>query len=748
MQRSGFPAWRLLAQPAELQRDDDELDHEIQACVVKPSLVCKRCSASDEFSSVAALRTHYKQAHPGGGGAAGAEGDDSESSDSDEEEKDANEDEQTHGAMIPLKVTDRASGTVYAYRALLETCDSAPVAELASDRMRRGLLRVSALDVLRPGETWAVVMFQSGYFAIAVWQMAPGAGELARTAPTTEAGYPKLLMHKRFARYTTRRKQGGSQSAHDNKRGSTAKSAGANLRRAGELHLQQDIAGLLADSSWSSAIGACRRIFMSAPRTATGQLYDGRTLVRGDPRIARVPFMTGRPSLLETQRIVETLGALLPAEAVAAASSAAPSSSNAANKSQRSVDAVTAGGGDDAMPSARALASTLRSNAASSSSAALGVGVLVSTGTADLDAAIDALNFGPDSDDSSSDIERGDDNGKTLETYTNDVAAAPSKQRHRNRRRGQAPTSAAAAAAAKSTEAASIDDSYDDALLEAAVAEASQQAATSRRRALESKELSSLKAAVTASIHDLAERLRVPPFVVARMLGVPALVPYTGTSSSSSSSSSRTIAPAVTGDALTSAQDALATAGYLLDSESASPSEVCGALGWDGVAAALLVAHSGYFVDWAQVEPPSAAAALASAVGAGAGDSDDDDGLPSLTGGGSRAKKGSSAPAAAKASSKKKKGKGKAAVSQSSAADAVPPPPPPPEPVDPLAGLSPAERKRALMAQAAERRQQVQTQGVNPGLNAAASSEASATLAGGVLRAVTAVASTWVPGLR
>jgi hypothetical protein len=69
-----------------------------------------------------------------------------------------------------------------------------------------------------------------------------------------------VVLHKRFARYTTRRKQGGSQSAHDAKKGTTAKSAGANLRRAGELHREgrgdRPVRGAPAGAS---RCGACAR---------------------------------------------------------------------------------------------------------------------------------------------------------------------------------------------------------------------------------------------------------------------------------------------------------------------------------------------------------------------------------------------------------------------------------------------------------------------------------------------------------
>lgn len=49
----------------------------------------------------------------------------------------------------------------------------------------------------------------------------------------------KILQHKTFHKYIIRAKQGTAQSAHDQKSGGKAKSAGANLRRQNMLHLKQ-----------------------------------------------------------------------------------------------------------------------------------------------------------------------------------------------------------------------------------------------------------------------------------------------------------------------------------------------------------------------------------------------------------------------------------------------------------------------------------------------------------------------------
>ena len=59
---------------------------------------------------------------------------------------------------------------------------------------------------------WTVLMLRSGHFAGAVFDK------------------DNAIVHKTFHRYTTRRKQGGAQSACDGS-GNAPKSAGASLRR-------------------------------------------------------------------------------------------------------------------------------------------------------------------------------------------------------------------------------------------------------------------------------------------------------------------------------------------------------------------------------------------------------------------------------------------------------------------------------------------------------------------------------------
>ncbi|RHY33669.1 hypothetical protein DYB32_002030 [Aphanomyces invadans] len=140
---------------------------------------------------------------------------------------------------------------------------------------------------------WAVLLFRAGRFAGAVFRK------------------DKVLVHKAFQRYTTRRKQGGSQSAHDSSSGK-AKSAGAQLRRYNEMALQQDIVDLML--SWSAELRGCDRIFLGSAKTSRGHFFDKTGLAAGDPRLRLVPFGTLRPTYDEVRLRIVIFSKAPPAE--------------------------------------------------------------------------------------------------------------------------------------------------------------------------------------------------------------------------------------------------------------------------------------------------------------------------------------------------------------------------------------------------------------------------------------------------
>ncbi|KAF0687063.1 Aste57867_21144 [Aphanomyces stellatus] len=129
---------------------------------------------------------------------------------------------------------------------------------------------------------WAVLLFRAGRFAGGVFRK------------------DKVLVHKCFERYTTRRKQGGSQSAHDSA-GGKAKSAGAQLRRYNEMALTHDISDLL--TKWGPELDGCDRIFLGVAKTSRGIFFDKTGLTTGDPRLRSVPFGTLRPTYDEVCRV-------------------------------------------------------------------------------------------------------------------------------------------------------------------------------------------------------------------------------------------------------------------------------------------------------------------------------------------------------------------------------------------------------------------------------------------------------------
>ncbi|KAL6950122.1 hypothetical protein ACO0QE_000797 [Hanseniaspora vineae] len=110
-----------------------------------------------------------------------------------------------------------------------------------------------------------------------------------------------MLHHKTFHRYTTRRKQGGSQSAMDNAKGK-ANSAGSSLRRYNETALKQDIEKLLND--WKPYLKECKYIFIRANGVSNRKILIGEhsPLKNGDPRIMNLPFTTKRPTTSELKR--------------------------------------------------------------------------------------------------------------------------------------------------------------------------------------------------------------------------------------------------------------------------------------------------------------------------------------------------------------------------------------------------------------------------------------------------------------
>ncbi|EPZ35195.1 Zinc finger, C2H2 domain-containing protein [Rozella allomycis CSF55] len=148
---------------------------------------------------------------------------------------------------------------------------------------------VAHKQLLQPSSI-CIILLQGGYFASAIYSV-PGC---------------KVIAHKSLHKYTTRKKQGGSQASYD-KGGKKPKSAGANLRRQNEKHLEeQDILKLLGD--WKVMISECYQIYFSAPGINANILF--KFFQKNDSRITKIPFEIEKPNFQQVQMCFNELKSL------------------------------------------------------------------------------------------------------------------------------------------------------------------------------------------------------------------------------------------------------------------------------------------------------------------------------------------------------------------------------------------------------------------------------------------------------
>jgi len=176
-----------------------------------------------------------------------------------------------------------------------------------------------------PLKTWTILLLGGGHFAIAVIALNPlfeispklfpngpptpeQLLNIATTQPSTDRSI-LLLAHKTIHRYTTRRKQGGSQSVQDAS-GKFAKSAGAQLRRYGEQSLRDEIRATLSAPGWRTLIAQTERVWVRAgARAASGVLWNwpsGQSPLdahRAQDTVVSIPVQTRKPTLGECVRV-------------------------------------------------------------------------------------------------------------------------------------------------------------------------------------------------------------------------------------------------------------------------------------------------------------------------------------------------------------------------------------------------------------------------------------------------------------
>ncbi|RDW27010.1 hypothetical protein B0I72DRAFT_100545 [Yarrowia lipolytica] len=151
-----------------------------------------------------------------------------------------------------------------------------------------------------PEATSVIIMAGGGHFAAAIFQHSP---KIKNTM------VPLILETKSFHRYTTRRSQGGSQSASDGSKGK-AKSVGSSLRRYGESQLQMEVKELLTSPEWKKRLlpglpTSAANIYIRASGKGSRGLvlgFEGCPIPKNDSRVKSIPFNTRRANYTEVLR--------------------------------------------------------------------------------------------------------------------------------------------------------------------------------------------------------------------------------------------------------------------------------------------------------------------------------------------------------------------------------------------------------------------------------------------------------------
>ncbi|KAK6204278.1 uncharacterized protein RJT21DRAFT_90166 [Scheffersomyces amazonensis] len=171
------------------------------------------------------------------------------------------------------------------------------------------------LQKLRTGKS-ALFMIGGGHFAGAIISHSPKdiRGNAPNAKISKEEQAVNIIVSKTFHRYTTRRKQGGSQSASDNAKGK-ANSAGSSIRRYNEQALIKEVRELLHE--WKSYLNECSSIYVRANGASNRKIligYEGSVLKNEDTRIKSFPFTTQRATTSELKRAWVELSYLKPVD--------------------------------------------------------------------------------------------------------------------------------------------------------------------------------------------------------------------------------------------------------------------------------------------------------------------------------------------------------------------------------------------------------------------------------------------------
>ena len=606
---SGSTTTKKEAEDAEQQTNS--------ASIILPQTLCKRCGI--EFEDIRSLRDHFKAQHNHGNNTNISEKsieDNESSSENDEDEMD-NEEEiidndttmnvdiynndqddyenisvsnqpyayDVRPPFIPVVFRNLSEEYVYSvYRILLTNYFQTLDDQSIYWRHPSFVVHLPSVTpyLISPGECWLVMLYRGGYFSGVIAEMASSLDTLSTSSSgkNVTTNQIKILCHKRFARYTTRRKQGGSQSAHDASAGKAANSMGAQLRRYNEQILIQDIQNLLQTNEWATLVkNKVSRIFISAAKTMTGHLFDGKTLCRGDKRIYRIPFATSRPTFEEAIRVVETLSKVrIVTKYTSNEEEEKQAIYNSINKESKEIEKLSE-----------------------------------KLGTTNITARV------TDTANDNEEDEEEEDSDEATTTTTNDQQKKKKKKKH-NRTKGKGKQTSttnnndiSTANTSKAKTKANVSSSHktkdnndmndeDDELLNSAIATANIEAKNVQVAFEQQMILSNVVQETIQEIRIISKRLQLPPNILARVLALPNLesefekkstnfnfVLYSGSN---------------LGPQIEAAREKLILISKLISESNLSNHDILLTMGWDSLAAAVVVVEAGLQVDWSQVQIP------------------------------------------------------------------------------------------------------------------------------------------------
>ncbi|KAL4933140.1 putative C2H2 finger and ankyrin domain protein [Aspergillus undulatus] len=195
------------------------------------------------------------------------------------------------------------------YRALFTNAEQDEPRYLADSLAKKQLTPIYAQNnngqPQTPSPHIFMCMIGGGHFAAMLVSLAP---EIHRKQGGIEERQARVIAHKTFHRYTTRRKQGGSQSANDASKGA-AHSAGSSLRRYNEVTLEKEVRELLQD--WRQQINDAQLLLVRAAGSTNRRIlfgqHEGQVLKQNDPRLRGFPFSTRRATQNELMRCFKEL---------------------------------------------------------------------------------------------------------------------------------------------------------------------------------------------------------------------------------------------------------------------------------------------------------------------------------------------------------------------------------------------------------------------------------------------------------